>query len=55
MDLKKRPVWIKCKGHLIRDAKMKPLYMIGCSMRLVENKKRTMSAGFWVKLVSVNT
>lgn len=30
MDLKKRPVWIKCKGHLIRDAKMKPLYMIGC-------------------------
>ena len=30
MDLKKMPVWINCKGYLVRDDEMKPLYMIGC-------------------------
>ena len=30
LDLKKRPVWIRCKGYLVRDDEMNPIYMIGC-------------------------
>ena len=30
LDLQKKPVWINCKGYLVRDDEMKPLYMIGC-------------------------
>ncbi len=27
--MKKMPVWIQCKGYLVRDDNMKPIYMIG--------------------------
>lgn len=30
MDLKKMPVWINCKGYVVRDDEKKPIYMIGC-------------------------
>ena len=39
LDLKKMPVWIHCKGYLIRDDNMKPLYMIGCINEIGERQK----------------
>lgn len=39
LDLKKMPVWIHCKGYLVRDDNMKPLYMIGCVNEIGERQK----------------
>ncbi len=39
LDLKKVPVWIHCKGYLVRDDNMKPLYMIGCINEIGERQK----------------
>ena len=39
LDLKKMPVWIHCKGYLVRDDNMKPLYMIGCINEIGERQK----------------
>ena len=39
LDLKKRPVWIKCKGYLVRDDNMNPIYMIGCVNELGGKQK----------------
>ena len=39
LDLKKMPVWIQCKGYLVRDDNMKPLYMIGCINEIGERQK----------------
>lgn len=33
------PVWIQCKGYLVRDDNMKPLYMIGCINEIGERQK----------------
>ena len=33
------PVWIHCKGYLVRDDNMKPLYMIGCINEIGERQK----------------
>ena len=30
MDLKREPIWINCRGYVVRDENMKPLYMVGC-------------------------
>ena len=39
LDLKRRPVWIKCKGYLVRDDEMNPIYMIGCVNEIGEKQK----------------
>ena len=39
LDLKKMPVWIHCKGYLVRDDNTKPLYMIGCINEIGERQK----------------
>ena len=39
LDLKKMPIWIHCKGYLVRDDNMKPLYMIGCINEIGERQK----------------
>ncbi len=39
LDLKKMPIWIHCKGYLVRDDNMKPLYMIGCVNEIGERQK----------------
>ena len=33
------PIWIHCKGYLVRDDNMKPLYMIGCINEIGERQK----------------
>lgn len=30
MDLKRKPIWINCRGNVVRDDNKKPLYMVGC-------------------------
>lgn len=40
LDLKRRPVWIKCKGYLVRDDEMNPIYMIGCVNEIGETESR---------------
>ena len=37
--LKKKPIWIHCKGYLVRDDNMKPLYMIGCVNEIGKRQK----------------
>ena len=39
LDLKKRPVWIRCKGYLVRDDEKNPIYMIGCVNEIGEKQK----------------
>ena len=39
LDLKKKPIWIHCKGYLVRDDNMKPLYMIGCVNEIGKRQK----------------
>lgn len=30
LDVKRKPIWINCRGYIVRDGNMKPLYMVGC-------------------------
>lgn len=30
LDPKREPIWINCRGYVVRDENMKPLYMVGC-------------------------
>lgn len=46
MDLKKMPVWINCRGYVVRDDSMKPLYMIGCINEIGERQKADNVSGF---------
>ena len=39
LDLKKMPVWINCRGYVVRDDNMKPLYMMGCINEIGEKQK----------------
>ena len=46
LDLKRKPVWINCRGYLVRDDKMKPLYMMGCVNEIGEKQKADNVSGF---------
>lgn len=39
LDLNQKPVWIDCRGYVVRDDNMKPLYMIGCINEIGEKQK----------------
>ena len=30
LDLKRKPVWVNCRGYIVRDENKKPLYIAGC-------------------------
>ena len=29
LDLNREPVWINCRGYIVRDDQQKPIYLIG--------------------------
>lgn len=39
MDHQKMPVWINCRGQVVRDDNLKPLYMIGCINEIGQKQK----------------
>ena len=39
LDLNGNPVWINCRGYLVRDDYQKPLYMVGCINEIGEKQK----------------
>ena len=39
LDLNGNPVWINCRGYLVRDDHQKPLYMVGCINEIGEKQK----------------
>ena len=39
LDLKRNPVWINCRGYVVRDNQKAPLYMLGCINEIGERQK----------------
>ncbi len=46
LDLKRKPVWINCRGYVVRDDELKPLYMMGCINEIGEKQKADNVSGF---------
>ena len=45
MDLKREPIWINCRGYVVRDENMKPLYMVGCINEIGARQKADYVSG----------
>lgn len=51
LDLNGNPVWINCRGYLVRDDHQKPLYMVGCINEIGESRKQIISVDFSARMV----
>ena len=47
LDLNGNPVWINCRGYLVRDDYQKPLYMVGCINEIGEKQKADNISGLF--------
>lgn len=47
MDLEHKPVWINCRGHVVRDEQQNPLYMLGCINEIGEKQKADNVSGLF--------
>ena len=47
LDLNRNPVWINCRGYLVRDDHQKPLYMVGCINEIGEKQKADNISGLF--------
>ena len=39
LDLNREPVWINCRGYIIRDDQQEPIYLIGCINEIGNRQK----------------
>ena len=39
LDLNREPVWINCRGYIIRDDQQEPIYLIGCINEIGKRQK----------------
>lgn len=46
LDKEKKPVWINCRGKIIRDENHNPLYMVGCVNEIGQEAKADNLSGF---------
>lgn len=47
LDLNRNPVWINCRGYLVRDDHQKPLYMVGCINEIGKKQKADNVSGLF--------
>lgn len=39
LDLNREPVWINCRGYIVRDDQQEPIYLIGCINEIGNRQK----------------
>lgn len=51
LDLNREPVWINCRGYIVRDDQQEPIYLIGCINEIGNRQKADNITGLLGKLL----